>query len=180
MSRLSASPYPIATPTGLCAATGRALATGEPIVVALVERSDDLGLERLDFAADAWDAGARDPHARPVFAHWRTLQPEPNAKPKLFIDDAALMDLFQQLGEESAPGSPDAARRRVAFRFVLALVLCRKRLLTLESSLPGAMLVRVRGGGPETPLLRVDDPGLDDDALAACTESLGEILNAES
>lgn len=178
MSRLSSNPYEIARSLNACAATGRPLAPGERIVVALVEHDGDEGLDRLDFSQEAWDGGARDPQGRPLFAHWRAVQPEPNAKPRLFIDDDALLDLFHQLGDGADAGG-DSARRRAAFRFVLALILCRKRLLIHESSSPGWMTVRVRGADPASHPIRVADPGMDREALDAATEQLGAVLRSE-
>ncbi len=162
----------------MCAASGRALAAGDRVVVALIERTDDAGLDRIDFAEEAWDAGARDPAGRRVFAHWRGAQPEPNAKPRQFIDDDALLDLFHQLGESGA-GAGDG-RGRAAFRYVLALILCRKRLLVLEGSAPGAILVRPRGSEAGSATVRVEDPGLDEAMLAAATEQVGAVLRAEA
>lgn len=161
----------------MCAATGRVLSPGDRVVVALIERTDDGGLDRLDFDEEAWDAGARDPAGRRVFAHWRGAQAEPNAKPRQFIDDDALLDLFHQLGESGADGGD--GRGRAAFRYVLALILCRKRLLVHEGSARGAILVRARGSEPGSAPIRVDDPGLDEAMLAAATEQVGAVLRAE-
>lgn len=177
MSRLTSSVYDIARSAGACAASGRVLAPGERVVVALIERTDDGGLDRLDFAEEAWDAGARDPAGRRVFAHWRGVQPEPNAKPRQFIDDDSLLDLFHRLGESGSEGGD--GKRRAAFRYVLALILCRKRLLVHEGSAPGALLVRARGSDPGSAPIRVEDPGLDESMLAAATEQVGAVLRAE-
>lgn len=185
---MSSAPVEIAHPTGRCAATGRDLAPGDPIVVALVGREDDGALERLDFGADEWTTDRRRALGRRLFACWRTTQPEPSAKPKLFIDDESLVDLFHSLGDEIGEPEPPIAnlppedRAQIAFRFVLALILCRKRLLKHEGAEAGdsrrapAVLVRVRGAGPDAPLIRVVDPGMDTEALAAATERLGDVL----
>ncbi|TVQ61925.1 MAG: hypothetical protein EA379_05800 [Phycisphaerales bacterium] len=175
--------YDIARATGVCAATGRALVPGEPIVVALAERAQEEGFDRIDFSIDAWLKGERGEHAGRVYAFWRTTQPEPNAPVKRFIDDDALLELFHQLGDDEGAASmgETAAERagRIAFRFVLALILCRKRLLRHEGSPEGEMLVRERGAEPESAPLRVEDPGLDPVALARASERLRAVMRGD-
>lgn len=175
----SAPAYDIARTTGVCAASGAPLKPGDPIIVALCEREADDGLDRLDFSAPAWDALPAEQKSRfdgrTIFAHWRAAHPEPHAKPKLLVDDDSLLDLFEQTSDE-AGGSDD--RRRATFRYVLGLILCRKRLLVLERSEPGAILVRRRTRKDETPapLTRVEDPGLDEQTIVIATEQLGAAL----
>lgn len=134
MSQLNTSSYPIEKPTGQCAITGQALEPGQEYVATLVEVEEaDLakgqsmppgGLKRLDVAMAAWNDGARP--AR-LFSHWKSVVPEPNQKKKLLVDDAVLVNLFLRLED-----TDDADR--LAFRFVLGLILMRKRLLRYEST----------------------------------------------
>jgi hypothetical protein len=107
----------------------------EPYVTALVEVPDSEQFARVEYSAQAWAAGARPER---MFGFWRAVVPEPNAKPRLFIDDDALLDMFEQLAETTDP-------KRVAFRFVLALMLIRKRVLVCEDARARVMLVRARG-----------------------------------
>lgn len=175
----AAPAYDIARATGVCAASGALLQPDDPIVVALCEREGDEGLDRLDFSAPAWDALPSEQRSRfegrAIFAHWRAAQPAPNTKPKFLVDDDSLLDLFEQTTEE-AGGADD--RRRATFRYVLGLILCRKRLLVLERSEPGAILVRrrTRKDEPVAPLIRVEDPGLDEQTIVIATEQLGAAL----
>ncbi len=189
MQPLSASAYEIARSSGVCAATGSPLSPGDPIVVALCEHEADEGLDRLDFGAGAWDAlpaeSRRSFGSRRVFAHWRASQPEPNAKPRLLVNDESLLEMFESSGDDAEAG---ADRRRAAFRFVLALILCRRRLLVLERSegasagSTGAIFVRrrTRKDDPVAPLMRVEDPGLDGATVALATEQLGAVLQGEA
>src|SRR5690606_24010444 len=101
--------------TGVCAATGRKLDVGERFVAALVEREDSEELRRIDFSMEAWDEGARP---RGLFGFWRGVVPAAGAKKQVLIDDEAVLDLFEQLSSATDD-------RRVAFRFVLALILVR-------------------------------------------------------
>ncbi len=194
MAALNSTPYDIARSTGRCAVTDAEITPGDAIIVLLAERDDVPGetLERLDIIADAWTPAAREQllgagRARRLFALWRTTQPEPTAKPRLFIDDDALVEIFHNLGDEiSDPPATEDDRANVAFRFVLGLILCRKRLLRHEGSRaavgkrPAVMLVRPKGAAPEDPPIEVVDPGMDHDALARATERLAQVLRGDA
>lgn len=168
--------YETGRPTGRCAASGRALTVGERYVACLVEPTDGAALARMDFALDAWEAGARPAAPARLFGFWRSTVAAPGASKRQLVDDAALVDLFEQLEGASEP-------RKAAFRYLLTLVLVRKRLLTIEGSRPGVMLVRPRGvalpperGGDGPPLVEVIDPGMDRQAMEEGTEELAAIL----
>ncbi len=53
--------------------------------------------------------------------------PRPEEKKKLFVDDQVLCDLFERLAEVTEPA-------KVNFRFVLGLILMRKRLIVYETT----------------------------------------------
>src|SRR5262245_8339457 len=122
MSRLNSPSFHIGHSSGRCAATGRLLAVGEHFVVALVEPEGSDDLVRIDYSLEAWSRGSRPAPPARVFGYWKGVVLPPSAKPHALIDDEGLLDLFDQWGEQTDP-------RRVAFRFVLALILIRKRLL---------------------------------------------------
>ncbi len=183
MASLTGSTYETGRPTGVCAATGRRLEIGERYVAVLAEPKDGAGLVRLDYDAAAWDAGKRPDAPARVFGFWRAVVTPAGAKKRQLVDDAALVDLFEQLEAATEP-------RKQAFRYLLALVLVRKRLLVMEGGGKGAsvgvLLVRHKGtalppeqGGDGPPLLRVVDPGLDRKALEEGTEELAAILSSE-
>jgi len=180
MTRMSAN-YSIGSPTRRCAATGRELGTGERFVAALVQHPDADAFERVDFAESAWVEGARPASPLILYGFWRGTVAEPGSKKRLLIDDQSLLELFEQSGEDQGEGGP-AEKDRLAFRFVLALILLRKRLLVQEGSRRGTMLVRQRGvpKPPEGPaLVEVEDPGLDEQAIARVTERLGAVLSGD-
>lgn len=182
MASLGAA-YETGRPTGVCAATGRKLEIGEKYVAVLAEPKVGSGLVRLDFAADAWDGGSRPESPARVFGFWRAIVTPAGAKKRQLVDDAALVDLFEQLEGATEP-------RKLAFRYLLALVLVRKRLLAMEGTRaakgaePGVMLVRHKGtaqpperGGDGPPYIEVVDPGLDRRAMEEGTEELASILS---
>lgn len=155
-------------------------------MVALVERDPD-GFERLDFSTEGWDslpddargAGRKTLPDRRIFAWWRTEQPEPGARPMIALDDDGLLDLFEELGDEH-PGETDAQRAsRAAFRFVLTLILARKRLVRLERSSTEGLHVRPRGALPESDPIFIEDPGLTPARLREVMDRLGAILRGD-
>lgn len=175
MSMTGAS-YPIARSTGICAATGRALVVGERYVAALIERTpDSAALERADFSLDAWNQGARPAAPARTFGVWRASFHEHVQAPKPLLDDDELLDLFEQLGEATAAN-------QIAFRYVLTLLLVRRRLLRMMGSKPrtpdrpALMMVVPKGQGAEMPPIEVVDPGLDDAAVAEVIEQVGQII----
>ena len=92
----------------------------------------------------------------------------PGGKRRLLVDDEALLDLFDRLAED------DDARRK-AFRWVLGLILVRKKLLRLEGTAPteeGTLfMLRRRGSDPELPPIQMLDPELSEDDAASQEEN---------
>jgi len=139
MSQFNAPAYEVAKPTGVCESTGRSLEPGEAYYAALIEIPEDqierdadgrprpdqaLGMRRVDICEEAWDAGHRP---QGLFSFWKTTVPEPNEKRKLFVDDAVLMNLLVRLDGVEEP-------ERIAFRYVLGLILLRKKLLRYDGT----------------------------------------------
>lgn len=188
MSQFNAPAYDIERPTGQCALTGKLLEPLETYIATLVEDGDDL--HRLDVCDEAWQQGRRPEH---LFSYWHATVPEPNAKKKLFVDDEVLMNLLERLADAEQP-------QRIAFRFVLTLILMRKKLLrydrTEKRSVDGEdsqpveqewWLLTPKLDLSKGPLGKWDDersfevldPRLDEDGTRAVTEQLSEILQAE-
>ena len=121
----------------------------------------------------AWEEGARPDG---LFSFWRTRVPEGDDRKTQLVDDTVLVTIFEQLAEDEAP-------RRVAIRFVLALILMRKRLLRFlgrqEEDGVVTWLMRPRGSTPEAPPVEVVDPGLGDDDVLALSEQLSEVLESD-
>lgn len=160
--------FSLARPAGTCAVTGRAIAPDEPFMACLRETAS--GFERVDVTLDAWPTFARGG----LVAFWRTTMPKPTAKRKQFaLDDAALVDLLEKLE------SVDTLEKK-SFRFVLALILMRKRLVSYEGSrFEGDVEVwQMKLRGRDT-VLSVVDPKPSEEQIAAVSTQLGEILNEE-
>jgi len=178
MSRF-ADQYTVAKATGECAATGRALEPGEPCIATLCDLPDEDGFERRDYSAEAWERGDRPER---LFSYWKTTVPQPNEQRKLLVDDSVLMDLFERLADDDRP-------HRVAFRFVLGLILMRKRLLKFtgrrEEAVEGeaepreVWLMSPRGSDPDAPAIEMVNPHLTDEDVRELTDQLSEILQGE-
>ncbi len=175
--------------SGHCAATGRELTPGEPCFTALVRPEVDPAggggagdrpvFDRLDYDPDAWpevrDSGSLGDR---LLCWWRTEVPEPGGRKHLFVDDETLVDLFERLDEETAD-------ERKAFRFVLGLILLRRRRLRMvERAREGEggasrevwRFKRV-GGGEDAPIWSVEDPRLSESDADAIVEQLSTILS---
>lgn len=171
MSVLAGIGYPIARATGRCAATGREFSIGEHYVATLVERDGQEELARADYCLDAWESGARPALPARLFASWRAVVPDSGSKKQAFLGDDELLELFERLAETTEA-------RRLAFRYLLALMLVRRKVLKYEGTREGIMTVRQRvpAGAPQPEAWQVVDPKLDDQTIAGAMEQLGEIM----
>lgn len=151
---------------GRCAGTDRVLEPGEEYYAALIDTQETF--ERRDYCAEYWEA-----HHPEVFSFWKTQIPLPSEKKKLFVDDSVLINFFERLGQETEP-------LKIQFRFVLTLILMRKRLLKYEDSSPrdGQEIWNVR-------LMRdkefheVINPNLTDEQIEQVSGELGVILQGD-
>ena len=171
--------------TGRCAATDRELVPGEPCFTALVRpvpdpeapASDRPVFDRLDFDPDHWESirTSGDLEDR-LLCWWRTEVPEPGGRRNLFVDDETLVDLFARLEEESDES-------RLAFRFVLGLILLRRRKLRVvdrsREEDDDVWRFKKVGGGDDAPIWSVADPRLSEDDAEAIAEQLSTILSDE-
>ncbi len=172
MSRYGAD-YRIARPTGVCAVTGRRLEPGTPCIATLCELPGEEGFERRDYSLEAWNAGGRPDD---VFSHWKMIVPDPHAKQQVFVDDDVLLDLFESLAGQ-------ASRKRVAYRFLLSLVLMRKKLFRYAGRRGDndgeQWLLVAKGAPPDQPPIEVTNPHLNDADVRELTEQLSEVLRGE-
>jgi hypothetical protein len=158
--------WEIDKPLGQCCGSGKKIEYGEEYFAALVETEE--GLARRDFCADYWQQ--QKPN---VFCYWKTKLPQPDDKKHKFVDDEMLMAFFERLGRE-------IEQEKINFRFVLALVLMRKRRLKYDSSKTedGKEIWRLRIAG-EKEFVEVTNPKLDDEQIKQLTSQIGEILQTD-
>lgn len=112
--------WPISRFTGRCASTGRVLGEGEEFFSAIVPDGEEF--RRMDYSVAEWVGPPEG-----ALGYFRARVPMKSKPKKPLVDEANLFEFFERLRDET-----DAAR--VRFRFVLALMLVRKRTLRFESS----------------------------------------------
>ena len=165
--------YNISKTDCLCRACNRALSPGEEIIAVLKESSEEDEFLREDFCDSCW--GARQPElAAGALGVWRCRIPRPQEKKKVFIDDDLLVNLFQRLSTADSQSG-------VNLRFVLALVLMRKKLLVYDrmERLDGDQEIWKMhfNGGDE--VHDVVNPRLDEAKISEVSGQLGQILEGQ-
>lgn len=154
--------------TGSCAATGRELAEGEAYYAVLFETPE--GFERKDFTLDAWDG---PPPGSYCYWRARVLVREKKTGP-VTVDLALLTHFFLRLEDEESP-------IKQQFRFVLALLLMRKRLLKLDRAVQDGdreyWQVRLVREQSEHKIL---NPKLSDQEVEQLSEQLKAILSGDA
>ena len=198
----------------VCTGCGQVLQPGQVCYAALCEGNASVGLAnggnsgggmsllRQDFCENCWQAGRRpEAGAAPATSHgpategagptqigalisfWKSQIPVPSEKKRLFVDDAVLIDLFSRLESKEAP-------QDVRFRFVLALILMRKRILRYDASRPRAAEA---GGGEDWDMVlrgsekenrqpaavQVINPNLTPEQISEVSQQLSQILAEE-
>ena len=160
------SEWEVDKPLGQCYGTGRKIEYGEEYFGALVEI--DEGLQRRDFCADYWESEKPN-----VFCYWRSRLPHPDQKKQIFVDDEMLMAFFERLENETG-------QEKVNFRFVLALILMRKRRLKYDATRVenGKEIWRLRIVG-EKEIVEVVNPHLDEEQVEQLSSQIGQILQTD-
>lgn len=158
--------WEVARPSGVCAVTGRTLAEGEEYYGVLFEEGETF--RRADYAVEAWNGAPEG-----AYCYFKSRVPPRQKKKQLFIDDDLLINFFLRLGEEPDEG-------RMQFRFVLALILMRKRLLRYEQTLQedGREYWQMRLLREQS-LHRVLNPQLTDQQVAGVSAQLGAVLHGD-
>ena len=160
--------YDVAKPLGKCSVTEKPIAVGEKFMAAL--RETLVGFERVDVSLEAWQGFDR----KDVVGFWQATMPAVEQKKKLFVDDGVLCELFERLKDTAEPA-------KLNFRFVLGLILMRKKMLVYETSRTedggkDIWVVRFKGREDKLDLL---NPKLDEAQVTEVSQQLGQILNEE-
>src|SRR5262249_5581963 len=158
--------YQIQANTRRCAATGRELLPGEKFYSALL----DVGGQfvRQDYSSEAWRGAPEG-----AFSFWSGRVPAAEEGRRPRIDDDLLVDCFQRLEGDADPN-------RVNFRYVVALLLMRRKRFKFEEAR--------KEGGQEVLCLRcartraqyqVINPRLTEAEMAAVQEEVFKVLGWE-
>jgi len=158
--------WEVESATGQCSVSGKALVEGEEFYAVLFE--DGESFRRCDYSVDAW-TGPPDG----AYCFFKTRVPVKAKKRRLLVDNDILVNFFLRLKDESE-------LVRLQFRFVLALILMRKRLLKYDGT--------QKEGDIETwRMILVSDksvhdvvnPRLTDDQIEGVSEQLTAILHGD-
>jgi hypothetical protein len=155
--------YQIQPNTRRCAITGRELRPGDRYFTALLESAGQF--VRQDYSAEAWTG---PPEA--AFSFWSGLVPSDNEPARPRIDDDLLLECFERLGGQTEPS-------RLSFRYVVALLLMRRKRLKFEESATEegreVLTLRcVKTGASH----KVVNPGMSDDEMMAVQEEVFKLL----
>lgn len=173
--------WEVAKTQGVCAGCSESLQPKQDYYAVLVEASveraaessqksqpDADGFARQDYCQACWDQLSPQ-----VFCFWKARLPEPQEKKKLLVDDAVLLDIFERLA-----GAEEQSK--INFRFVLALILMRKRILKYQQTeFRDGQEFWVMGQIREETIHEVFNPNLDDAQIQEVSEHLSTILRSQ-
>lgn len=163
-----AEAWRIARRSRTCAQSGAAIPQGEAFFSALVETDDDFN--RLDFSSPAWPEVDKSG----FFSYWKNkASGDAGGEKRQPVDYERLLAFFDSLENAEEPG-------KRLFRYVLALVLVRRRLLRLDEALKtpeGDCLVVHDRRGDRT--LRIITPEAGKEQLAAVQERLNQLFDCD-
>lgn len=163
--------YEIAKGSGCCRVCGKQLAAGQEFVAALFEQAG--GFERQDFCLDCWPQRGADAPA--AWSSWHSRVPLPTEPKKPVINEEVLVDFFNRLAGEQEPS-------KVNFRFVLGLLLMRKKSLVYDGQAKdeaGQEVWKMHFRGRDE-AVEVIHPPLDDEKIADVTAQLGSLFEVQT
>jgi hypothetical protein len=120
---LAISDYQIEANSRRCATTGKELQPGERCFTALFDQAGHL--VRRDYCHEAWQGPPAD-----SFSFWSGRVPPADDHGRPRIDDDALMECFLRLQGQTQSD-------RVKFRYVVTLLLMRRRRVKWQRTRPG-------------------------------------------
>ena len=146
-----------------CSLTGRDLRAGETYFTALLD--EDGKFVRRDYSREAWQgppAGA--------FSHWMGRVPARDTDRRPPIDDGLLLDCLQRLEGQDDPS-------RVKFRYVVALLLMRRKRLRFEDVRVAGDQEWLRLRCSQTKVIHeVLNPSLTDDEIQTVQQEVFAVL----
>ncbi|MDP6636553.1 MAG: hypothetical protein QGG42_16770 [Phycisphaerae bacterium] len=168
-----AKDYNIRKTSGQCSLCEMQLAPGMEFTATVSEGPDEL--IRNDYCDKCGESLPEETNAA-VLCKWRTVVPHPQEKKKLLVSDDLLVNLFERLSETEDPS-------KINFRYVLALVLMRKKMLIydrMSTDDDGKEIwsMHLKGSDPPDEHL-VIDPKLTEDQIAEVSDNLGEIMEGD-
>lgn len=153
--------------TESCASCGRGFEIGETFRAFLYEA--EAGYERRDYCA-----GCVPPDAVTPLGTWKTRRPQPSVSRARQFDREVTCSFFERLEDPQSP-------QQLQLRFVLALLLWRKKILKLERTLEAGGREIWEFHAPRNDVLhRVERPTLDEEQLEELSTQLEHLLAGEA
>jgi hypothetical protein len=151
---------------GQCYSDGKEFEVAQKYFAALVET--DEGFQRRDYSVEYWQTEKPQ-----VYCFWQTKMGDPKQKKNMFIDDDMLMAFFARLAEETD-------EEKVNFRFVLTLILMRKRKLKYNSDgiKDGKEIWYLKVAG-ENRTVTVVNPQLTEDQIEQLSTQMNQVLQLD-
>jgi hypothetical protein len=158
--------YQIQANTRRCAVTGRELQPGEKVYSVLLDEAGKL--VRRDYSGEGWTGPPPE-----AFSFWVGRVPQPDEARKPRIDDEMLVECFGRLEGLTEPD-------RVSFRYVVALLLMRRKRLKFEEvrQEDGQEILALRDARSRA-LHHVVNPRLTVEQLTAVQEEVFKVLGWE-
>lgn len=158
--------YQIQPNTRRCAISGRDLKPGEKVVSVLLQ--DGGALIRRDYSSEAWQGPPEG-----AIGFWVGRVPAAEQSRKLRIDDDLLLDCFGRLEGQEEPA-------QVRFRYVVALLLMRRKRLKFEEAQVEAgrevLKLRCTRSGTE---FQVVNPCLTEEEMLTVQDEVFKVLGWE-
>ena len=184
---MAAEEWKVGKSTGACASCGGELRPGDIRHSGLYAEGGEL--VRRDYCAECWDKRTvvsipADEKLGQEFSHWRTIVPEPeeveDKKRKLskLIDTETLFEILRDMLDSTDP-------RKMTFRFVVALMLMRRKKLKLVSiarrpapdgSGTREVLVLKRAGRGRKQTFDVADVKMSEEQMVSAQDEVGALL----
>lgn len=159
--------WEIKKPLGQCYGTGEQFEDNQEYFAALVET--DEGFQRRDYSVEYWQQNKPE-----VYCFWKSKMGSPEQKRKMFIDDDMLLAFFERLEKETDT-------EKINFRFVLTLILMRKRILKYDNSRmedgKEIWTLKIKGRPGET--AEVLNPNLTEDQVEQLSSQIGRIMQVD-
>jgi hypothetical protein len=155
--------YQIQATSRHCARTGKELQPGEQYYSVLYDRPT--GFVREDWSTAAWQGPPTG-----AFSFWQGRIPRAEQPRRIQVDDSLLLECLERLEHETATA-------KLNFRYVLALLLMRRKRLRFEEvAFEGEQEHLVLRCTKTQKLFRVLDPKLTEERVADVQEEVQNVL----
>ena len=167
---MAENPWKFSKPAPACCQCVTPFATGEHYYSALVQQPEPEGLTRKDYCTRCFD----EKRPADVFYFWKTSLNTPEevqARRRPPVDIDYVFEFFRRLDGDPTP-------QRIAFRYILALMLTRQKMLVFETKKKdnagqNVQVYREKRGGQTHSVI---EPILSEEEIASVSTELGVLL----